>query len=196
MAPQRPYREVTFAGLALGVVSGAVLTAAMSYAGLVIGFVVPASAIAAILGWGLLRGVLRRGSIVENNINQTVSSAINNTAGGIIFTFPALFLIEGARFNPWAIAAASIAGACLGTLFIIPLRKQMIDLERLPFPSGIAVAEVLRSPGAGLRKSALLGASTGVALIVGLLVSFGALPATVDLGAPLGLPADVSCTTR
>ncbi len=184
-----PYREVTVAAMILGIAVGVLLTAAMTYAGLVIGFVVPASAIAAILGWGLLRGVLRKGSVVENNINQTVASAINNTAAGVIFTFPALFLMEGVTFNPWAIGAAAMAGAALGALFIIPLRKQMIELERLRFPSGMAVAEILRSPGAGMRKSALLGVATLVALGFSLLTDFGVIPKTVDLGTPLGLPA-------
>lgn len=185
----KPYREVTIASLVLGVLVGIILTASMTYAGLVIGFVVPASAIAAILGWGLLRGVLRRGSIVENNINQTVASAINNTSAGVIFTFPALFLMKDVEFNSTAIAIAAIAGAFLGTLFIIPLRKQMIDLERLRFPSGIAVAEVLRSPGAGMQKSLLLAVSTLAALAIGLLVSFKVFPDKIDLGGPLGLPA-------
>jgi putative OPT family oligopeptide transporter len=189
--PHKPYREVTFATLALGIGVGILMTASMTYAGLVIGFVVPASAIAAILGWGLLRGVLRRGSIVENNINQTVASAINTSASGIIFTVPALFLMTGVSFDIGAITLAAIAGAFLGTLFIIPLRTQMIDLERLRFPMGVAVAEVLRAPGAGLRKSTLLGISTVGAFAIGLGVSFKLLPATVDLGTPIGLPAYV-----
>lgn len=186
-----PYREVTFASVALGIVLGILLTASMTYAGLLIGFVVPASAIAAILGWGLLRGVLRKGSIVENNINQTVASAINNTSAGIIFTFPALFLMEGVDFSPVAIAFAAIAGAFLGTLFIIPLRKQMIELERLRFPGGIAVAEVLRSPGTGMTKSALLVGATVIALAFGLCTSFGVFPSKIDLGGPMGLPVYV-----
>lgn len=188
--PQAPaYREITVAGMLLGIVTGILLTASMTYAGLVIGFVVPASAVAAIVGWGLLRGVLRRGTIVENNINQTVASAINNTSAGVIFTFPALFLIAGVSFNPWAIGVAAVAGGVLGTLFIIPLRKQMIDFERLRFPSGIAVAQILRSPGAATRKSALLIGATGVALVFGMAANFGVLPEQVDLGTPLGLPA-------
>lgn len=187
----RPYREITVASLWLGIVVGLVLTASITYAGLLIGFVVPASTVAAILGWGLLRGVLRRGSIVENNINQTVASAINNASAGVIFTFPALFLLEGVAFNPWAIGAAAVAGAFLGTLFIIPLRKQMIEFERLRFPSGIAVAEILRSPGAGTRKSVLLIVSSVLALGFGLLTSFEVIPEKVDLGAWLGLPKHV-----
>lgn len=187
--PAPPYREVTVAAMVLGIVVGIVLTASMTYAGLVIGFVVPASAIAAILGWGLLRGVLRRGSIVENNINQTVASAVNNTAAGVIFTFPALFLMDGVSFSPWAIGVAAVAGAFLGSLFIIPLRKQMVDLERLRFPSGIAVAEILRSPGASSAKSLYLMGASVVAFAVGMLTNAEILPPQIDLGAPLGFPA-------
>jgi putative OPT family oligopeptide transporter len=188
---QRGYRELTVATLVVGTLLGAIMTASMAYAGLVIGFVVPTSAIAAILGWGVLRGVLRRGSIVENNINQTVASAMVTAAAGIIFTLPALFLMNGVHFSPWAIGIASIAGAFLGNLFIIPLRKQMIDLERLRFPAGIAVAEVLRTPGAGQKKALLLGASTLLALGFGLLEGLHVVPGKVDLGPALGLPAYV-----
>lgn len=183
-----PYRELTVLATLLGVGIGAVMTVAMTYAGLVIGFVVPCSAIAAILGWALLRGVMKRGSIVENNVNQTVASAVQTTASGIIFTFPAMFLLPGTVVRPWAVALAGIAGALLGNLFVIPLRKQMIDLERLRFPFGVAVAEVLRSPGAAGRKSALLGGATLTALVVGLLVSFKLVPGKIDLGPVLGTP--------
>lgn len=188
----KPYREITFLGILLGIVVGVVLTASITYAGLVIGFVVPASAIAAILGWGLLRGVFRKGTIVENNINQTVASGINNAAAGVIFTFPALFLMEGVAFNPWAIGAAAVAGSFLGTLFIIPLRKQMIELERLRFPSGIAVAEILKSPGAGAQKSILLAGASVIAMVFGLATAFEVIPGTFDMGKLMGLPPYVS----
>src|SRR5690606_14795286 len=89
-----PYPEVTVASLVLRLLVVIVPAAGVASAGLLIGFVVPASAIAAVLGWGLLRGVMRRGTIVENNVTQTVASAVNNTAAGVIFTFPALFLME------------------------------------------------------------------------------------------------------
>lgn len=190
-ASEKPYREFTVASSVVGVAIGVVMTAAMSYAGLVIGFAVPCSAIAAILGWGILKGALKRGSIVENNFNQTIASAIQTTATGIIFTFPAMFLLPGTEFQPWTVALAGVAGAVLGNLFVIPLRKQMIDLERLNFPFGIAVAEVLRSPGAAGKKSALLGVSTLVALVVGLLVSFKLLPSKLDPGPYLGTPVYV-----
>jgi putative OPT family oligopeptide transporter len=192
---RRVYREVTFAGLLLGILVGILLTISFTYAGLIIGFTVPASAVAAILGWGLLRGVLRTGTIVENNINQTVAAAINITCSGVIFTVPVLYLLKQ-PFSPYIMGLSTIAGSFLGVLFIIPLRRQMIDLERLRFPTGVAVAQILRSPGAGIRKSVLLGIgvlSSGVlAAIIGLPSVWPGFPAllpeTVDLGKLLHMP--------
>src|SRR5690606_6999274 len=106
----------------------------------------------------------------------------NNTSAGGIFTFPALFLMDGVSFSPWAIGLATVAGAFLGTLFIIPLRKQMVDLERLRFPSGIAAAEILRSPGASSKKSMYLVGASVLAFIVGMLTNAGTIPSEVDLG--------------
>ncbi len=186
-----PYRETTPAALLLGIPIGIIMTAAITYAGLAIGVVVPASAIAAVLGWAALRGMLRRGTIVENNINQTVASAINNTAGGVIFTFPALLLMDEVEYNLTAIILAATAGGLLGTLLIVPLRRQMIDLERLRFPGGIAVAEILRTPGAGLRSGVLLLAATVVAMLVSFLARAEVIPSRIDLGTPMGLPAYV-----
>ncbi|MDW8280382.1 MAG: OPT/YSL family transporter [Myxococcales bacterium] len=195
----RPYREVTPAGMTLGILTGIVLTVSFTYTGLVIGFVVPASAVAAILGWGLLRGVLRRGTIIENNINQTVAAAISCSCGGVIFTVPVLMLL-GQPVPYGVLSGATIVGAALGVLFILPLRRQMIELDRLRFPTGTAVAQILRSPGAGLRKSALLGAgviaSAALSSLIGLPRLWPALPQllpeTVDLGRLLGLPGYMS----
>ncbi|HJZ85641.1 MAG TPA: OPT/YSL family transporter, partial [Polyangia bacterium] len=196
-AAAAPYREVTTAALVLGIVVGIILTASFTYAGLIIGFTVPASAVAAIIGWGVLRGLLKRGSIVENNINQTVAAGINITCSGVIFTLPALFLL-GRSFNVWPIALAAVAGGFLGVLFIIPLRKQMVELDRLRFPTGFATATILRSPGAGVRKTVLLLAGTGFAFVFAVLVQRPALglspwiPETIDLGRLMHLPPYVA----
>ena len=108
----------------------------------------------------MLRGVLRKGSILETNVAQTIASAVNTSNSGVIFTVPVLLLIgiplavRSADF--WLITAACIAGGFLGTAFIIPLRKQMLDIERLRFPSATAVASILKSPGAGSAKALVL----------------------------------------
>jgi uncharacterized oligopeptide transporter (OPT) family protein len=208
-----PYREITFAGVALGVLVGVVMTVSFTYAGLKLGFTVPASMVSAMLGWGVLRGLLKKGSIVENNINQTVAAAINVSSAGVIFTVPVLYLFQAERargstavataaqsaglsieqyvarhpelqaIDPkllWAMAGASLAGALLGVLFIIPSRKQMIELERLVFPTGVATATILKASASGARRARMLG--WGIASSV-LFATFVGLPGVVH-----GLP--------
>lgn len=187
------YPEVTPASFAVGVAIGVLMTASFSYAALVLGFSTNGSTVAAILGWGTLKLLLRRGTIVESNIVQTVASGINTTTAGVIFTVPVL-LIRGSDFNVWWVGAACVAGAIMGVGFIIPLRKQMIDIDRLRFPSGTAVASILKAPSEGARKSRLLlwGALvSGLVYVATQLTKLGlpfGLPATVDVGAALGLP--------
>jgi uncharacterized oligopeptide transporter (OPT) family protein len=143
-----------------GVVVGAIMNAAITYAGLKIGFTIVGSSIAAVLGFGVLRGVLRRGTILEVNIGQTIASAVNTPNSGVIFTVPVLLLL-GYQFSIenrdfWLITLAGVAGAILGCAFIVPLRKQMLDIERLRFPSATAVGAILKSPGAGAKKAIVL----------------------------------------
>ena len=90
-----PYREVTPAAMVTGLLIGIGMTATFTYAGMTLGFSTSGSTVAAILGWGVLRGLLRRGTIVENNIVQTIASSLNTTAGGVVFTVPVLFLLPG-----------------------------------------------------------------------------------------------------
>ncbi|MBZ0269825.1 OPT/YSL family transporter [bacterium] len=202
MKKQGAYREITLPAILLGVGLGVLLVACFTYAGLLIGFTIGGSAVAAILGFGILRGVMKKGTIVENNINQTIASGINIATAGIIFTVPAFYLMDVA-FNPLLVGMAAAAGAFLGVFFIIPIRKQMIDLDRLRFPTGTAVATVLKSPGAGVEKSRLLLIGAGISAVVYFVsqfpVKFGAesyllgvhtslIPAAIDLGEILHLP--------
>ncbi|MHC4879781.1 MAG: OPT/YSL family transporter, partial [Planctomycetota bacterium] len=89
-----PYRELTWEAVVLGVIQGVVLNLAFCYAALKLGFSLGGSTVAAIMGYALLRGVLRKGTMVENNINQTIASGINTAGTGIVFTVPALFLLQ------------------------------------------------------------------------------------------------------
>jgi len=182
-----PYREITWEAIVLGLIVGVLLNASITYAGLLIGFTIVGSEIAAIIGWGVLRGLLRRSTIVENNINQTIASGINATGAGIIFTIPVLYL-RGTDFEFLHIILATMCGATLGVAFIIPIRKQMIDIDRLRFPSGTAVGTILRSPGAGVRKAVLLAAGVGFSALVSTAVHVHWIPETVDLGAVFRLP--------
>jgi uncharacterized oligopeptide transporter (OPT) family protein len=199
----RPYREITPLAIILGILIGVVMNAAITYSGLKIGFTLGGSAIAAVLGWGVLRGVFRRGTIVENNIAQTVASSVNTSNSGLMFTVPVLYLLGlQAEMNPMWMLAATMAGAVMGVAFIIPTRKQMIDLDRLRFPTGTAVASVLRSPGEGVKKAIVL--LVGI-LIAGTMVWFSQAPGAFtipdwnwayDFGWPqiaesLGVPAGI-----
>jgi uncharacterized oligopeptide transporter (OPT) family protein len=164
------YREVTISAVVLGVVIGAIMNAAITYAGLKLAFTISGSAIAAVLGFGVLRGMLRKGSILETNIVQTVASAVNIPNSGVIFTVPVLILLgyeltfDSSIF--WLILLACIVGSVLGVAFIIPVRKQMIDIDRLRFPSGTAVAAILKSPGAGSQKSLVLLVGALIAAVI------------------------------
>lgn len=175
---QSRYPEASFSAIVFGLVFGAIMNAAITYSGLKIGFTITGTAIAAVMGFGVLRGILRRGSILEVNIGQTVASAINVVNAGVIFTIPALFLLgERMTFSDrrfWLITLACVAGSVLGVVFIVPLRKQMLDIERLRFPTPTAVAAILKAPGAGTAKS--------VVLVMGILVG-------MIVYAPSGLPA-------
>ena len=103
-----PYRELTIASAVFGVLLGALLTSAFTYVALKLGFTLSGSTVAAILGFAVLRGVMGKGSIVENNINQTVASGINNASPGVAFTLPALFLL-GQPFDALSVILAAIA---------------------------------------------------------------------------------------
>ncbi len=187
------YTDITPLGIAVGVFIGVLMTASFSYAALVLGFSTNGSPVAAVLGWGIMRAIFKRGTIIENNIIQTIASGINTSTAGVIFTVPVL-LIRGAEFNFVWVLASCVAGAILGVGFIIPLRKQMIDLDRLRFPSGTAIASILKSPGEGMKKSKLLLYGAGISASVYLLTRFPDLglpqiiPATIDLNSILGLP--------
>jgi putative OPT family oligopeptide transporter len=151
-----PYPELTLTSVLVGYILGVLITISMGYACLILGFSHEGSEFAAILGFGVLRGILRRNSIIENNISQTVASSVNGASAGVMFSVPALFILGETDFNPYLMVFGCIAGGVLGIAFIIPLRKQMIDFERLTYPGGVAVATVLKSPGAGVRKAMLL----------------------------------------
>ena len=184
----RPYPELTWIALVTGWFIGVIIAVAIGYAALILGFSIEGSELAAILGFGILRGMFRRKSIVENNIVQTIASGVNGASSGMMFSVPALFLLGfGDRFDPVILTFGCIAGAFLGIAFIIPLRKHMIDFERLTYPGGVAVATILKSPGAGVRKAIMLL----IAALISAFVHFVTIQTDVDklnLGEIVGLP--------
>ncbi len=140
-----PY-ELTLRALAVGVVLGALLTAANTYLGLQLGMTVSASIPAAVLSMIVLRGVLRLEdvSIQENNIVQTMASAGESLAAGVIFTVPAL-LVMGMGIDLFETFCIAVLGGVLGTMFTITLRRVFIVEEPLPYPEGVACREVLEA---------------------------------------------------
>src|SRR5210317_191050 len=182
------YPELTITAVFVGYFLGAVIAVSIGYAALILGFSIEGSELAAILGFAILRGILRRNSIIENNITQTVASAVNGASSGMMFSVPAIFILGyGSDFNPVLLTFGAIAGAFLGIGFIIPLRKQMIDYERLTYPGGVAVATILKSPGAGIHKAMLL---IGGALLSGGIhaISQASGVDNWDLGSLIGMP--------
>ncbi|MCB9676998.1 MAG: OPT/YSL family transporter [Alphaproteobacteria bacterium] len=189
----RPYPELSVVGVALGTVQGVVMTASFVYIALKLGFGLGGSTVAAILGFVALRGVLRRKSIVENNINQTVASGINTASSGVVFTLPALMLLSVSDptlsdFPVGPLIFSAIAGSLMGIVLIIPLRKQMVEFERLKFPSGVAVATLLKSPGEGVSQGVILVSGAAIAAGLTLLVNFGLVPEELDVGHVASLP--------
>jgi len=189
-----PYPELTLTAVLVGYGLGILIALSIGYASLILGFTIEGSELAAILGFGILRGILGRSSIVENNINQTIASSVNGASAGMMFTVPALFILGQTNFNAVLMVFACIAGGILGIAFIIPLRKHMIDFERLTYPGGVAVATILKSPGAGVHKALLL--LSGLALS-GIIYFFSQYMSQIkglsgfeywNLGASVGMP--------
>ncbi len=182
------YPELTWPGLLVGYFLGILITISIAYASLILGFSIEGSELAAILGFGVLRGIMRRTSIVENNINQTIASAVNGASSGMVFSVPALFILGYTEFNTFFMVLGCMAGGVLGIAFIIPLRKQMIDFNRLAYPGGIAVATILKSPGAGIRKTMImLWAALASALVHGLVYQWQGFH-DLPLGNWIGMP--------
>jgi putative OPT family oligopeptide transporter len=181
--PEKSIAELTIASVVLGVVLGVIMTAANTYAGLYAGMTVTASIPAAVISMGILRGMLGRGTILENNVVQTIASAGESLAAGIIFTIPALVIVGvWQEFKFWPVTIIAIAGGLLGVLFMIPLRRTLIiEEEELIYPEGLACAEVLEvgeTKGSGI---VYIFSALGVGVVFKALVSgFGIVKGTVE----------------
>jgi putative OPT family oligopeptide transporter len=161
-------REITFLSVTLGILVGGVMGMANVYLGLFAGMTVSASIPAAVISMGILRGVLKRGTVLENNIVQTIASAGESLAAGIIFTMPAL-VIAGvwSDFDFVVTTLVSITGGLLGVLFMIPLRKPLIvEDEELTYPEGVACAQVLNAGEKGGSGMHLIFAGLGVGALI------------------------------
>ena len=141
--------EFTVTSIIIGVLLAIIFGAANAYLGLRVGMTVSASIPAAVISMGVIRVIMKKDSILESNMVQTIGSAGESLAAGAIFTLPALFLwaAEGKTGSPSLLTISLIAlcGGVLGVLFMVPLRNALIVKEHgvLPYPEGTACAEVL-----------------------------------------------------
>ena len=163
--------EFTVTALLIGILLAIVFGAANAYLGLLVGMTVSASIPAAVISMGIIRVILRKDSILENNMVQTIGSAGESVAAGAIFTLPALFLWaeEGKIDFPSILTIFLIAlfGGVLGVCFMVPLRQALIVEEHgtLPFPKGTACAEVLLAGEEGGSKAGTVFAGLGIAAV-------------------------------
>ena len=141
-------KELTIRGIVLGAVLTVILTAANVYAGLKIGLTVATSIPAAVISMAVLRS-FRDSTIQENNIVQTIASAAG-TLSAIVFVLPGLVMVGWWTGFPYWLSVAVIAiGGILGVMYSVPLRRALVTGTDLPYPEGIAAAEVLKV-GAGI----------------------------------------------
>lgn len=157
--------EFTATSIIMGILLAIIFGAANAYLGLRVGMTVSASIPAAVISMGVIRVIMRKDSVLESNIVQTVGSAGESLAAGAIFTMPCLFLWakEGVTDTPSLVTISLIAlcGGLLGVLFMVPLRNALIVKEHgiLPYPEGTACAEVLLAgeEGGASAKTVFVG---------------------------------------
>ncbi|HHY52183.1 MAG TPA: oligopeptide transporter, OPT family [Clostridiales bacterium] len=163
--------EFTAYSVGLGILLVILFGAANAYLGLRVGMTVSASIPAAVISMGIIRMILKRDSILENNMVQTVGSAGEALAAGAIFTMPALFMWaqEGLVEMPSLLEISLIAlcGGVLGVLFMVPLRTALIVKEHgtLSYPEGQACAQVLMAGEEGGNKASTVFIGLGVAAV-------------------------------
>lgn len=163
--------EITVTSIVMGVLLAVIFGAANAYLGLRVGMTVSASIPAAVIAMGVIRIIMRRNSILESNLVQTIGSAGESLAAGAIFTLPALFLWarDGHMDKPGILEITLIAliGGLLGVFFMVPLRNALIVKEHgtLPYPEGTACAEVLLAGEKGGANASTVFAGMGFAAL-------------------------------
>lgn len=168
--------EFTLTSIILGIVLAIIFGAANAYLGLRVGMTVSASIPAAVISMAIIRVILKKESILENNMVQTIGSAGESLAAGAIFTLPTLFLWakEGLMDKPdyLMITIIALCGGILGVLFMIPLRNALIVKEHgtLPYPEGTACADVLLAGEEGGSSAKPVFAGMGISALVKFLV--------------------------
>jgi putative OPT family oligopeptide transporter len=190
-------RELSWLAVGIGVVVGAALAAANAYVGLKVGMSVNASIPAAVMGMLVMRALSRKDTLLESNIVQSVGSAGQSLAAGMIFTIPALFLLGYDPTMTEMIIWGTIGGL-LGVCFMVPLRRVLIVKEHgnLPYPEGLACAEVLQSGNRGgaaamhVVRGAVAGAGFRLLTGLGFFPEYAASPVTRTIKTQLSLAAE------
>ncbi len=180
--------EFTVTSIVMGIILAVVFGAANAYLGLRVGMTVSASIPAAVIAMGVIRVIMKKNSILESNIVQTIGSAGESVAAGAIFTIPALFLwaAEDVMEKPSIIEITLIAmiGGLLGVFFMVPLRNALIVKEHgvLPYPEGTACAEVLLAGEEGGSNASTVFAGMGFAALFKFIIDgLKAVPSEVSL---------------
>lgn len=161
--------EFTITSITIGILLALLFGGANAYLGLRVGMTVSASIPAAVISMGIIRLIMKRDSILENNLVQTIGSAGESLAAGAIFTMPVMFMWmdEWGEGSPsfLTLAIIGLCGGILGVVFMVPLRKALIVKEHgtLPYPEGTACAEVLLAGEDGGEKSKGVFAGLGIA---------------------------------
>ncbi len=163
--------ELTSASIIIGIIMSLIFGAANAYLGLVVGMTISASIPAAVISMGIMRGILKKDSILENNMVQTIASAGEALAAGAIFTLPALFVwaqdLGMLGPNMFEITVTVLVGGVLGVFLMLPLRKSLIVNEHatLPYPEGTACGEVLKAGETGGIKAKTVFTGLGIGAI-------------------------------
>ncbi|EIT85553.1 oligopeptide transporter [Fictibacillus macauensis ZFHKF-1] len=205
----RSLPELTAVAIIFGIILAVVFGAANAYLGLKVGLTVSASIPAAVISMGVLRGLFRRDSILENNIVQTMTTAGEAIGAGAVFTLPAFFLMD-ISISQTVIIFIVLTGGLLGVFMMVPLRQMLIVKEHatLPYPEGTACAEVLKSgeKGGASAKTVIYGfvigalvkvfgdgfkwfkteIETGVGKVKGAVVGMDIYPALLGVGYIIG----------
>ena len=179
--------EFTLFAVVMGIVMSVVFGAANAYLALRVGMTVSASIPAAVISMGVIRFLFRRNSLLENNLVQTIASAGESVAAGIVFTVPAVYIwaAEGVCETPSTldIFIITLCSGVLGVVMMIPLRNALIVQEhgKLAYPEGTACAQVLLAGEEGGSKASTVFAGLGIASVYKLLTDgFKLFPSEVD----------------
>lgn len=178
VGPTQKMAEITLQAVVLGIILSIVFGVANAYLGLKVGMTVSASIPAAVISMAILRGLFQRGTVLENNIVQTLGSTGESLAAGVIFTIPA-FLIWNQTIPGFSheisnldIVFLSLLGGALGILLMIPLRRYLVEREhgKLRFPEGTACAEIIKAGDEGGGKAKTVFAGLGLSALYKILM--------------------------